>query len=111
MIISVASNEGTINPIMCRVSSGLNVKLLSQTMAVTAPASLSGETAIEHRAKLASGANILGFTSNDFSPPRREHGNPPRPRSSLFAPRADQEATVRRQEGAGWEAESQGFRT
>lgn len=93
--ISVASNAGTINPIIYRVASGLSFKLPSQTMAGQSP--LPG---FPERLRQSTGpnwppvANTLGFTSSDLSPPRRELGNPPEPRSSapedLFAPKAEQ---------------------
>lgn len=53
--ISVASNAGTINPIIYRVASGLSFKLPSQTMAGQSPLPGFPERLREHGAKLASG--------------------------------------------------------
>lgn len=58
-------------------------------------------------------ATTLGFTSDDLSPPRRELGNPPGPRSSaledVFASKAEQETIMVQQEGTGLEARKTGF--
>ena len=59
--ISVASNAGTINPIIYRVVSGLSFKLPSQTMAGQSPCQVFRRDATEHGAKLASGGQHSGI--------------------------------------------------
>lgn len=114
--ISVVSNEGTINPIIYRVPSGLSFKLLSQTMAGHSPCQV-----FQRDSNRARGQTGLWWRTLWDSPPmtyplqRGSLGTLPGPRSSalegLFAPKAEQEATVGQREGTGLEAENWGFRS
>lgn len=69
--ISVASDEGTINPIICRVPSGRSFKFLSQTMAGHIPTEPLPDFPERQRQNTGPNwplvANTLGFTSNDLS--------------------------------------------
>lgn len=117
--ISIASNEGTINPIICRVPSGLSFKLLSQTIAGHIPTQpLPG---FPERWRQGAGQIGLRWPALWDSPlmtyPLQGGGlgTLPGPRSSVledpFASKAEQEAAVVQQEGAGLDAGNRAFKS